>query len=169
MKVNEKKGMKVMRCQNCGQEAEKDDLFCQICGSKLENNVEQTEFDLKEEIKNSAKTLENATVKASEQIKKGINNVNAKIPRDENGNSKIVDIITFRKMITPTIVKVLYWILEIIIIIASIASFVDGEPLVGIAIFVCASLNLRLVAEFILVCFQMNNTMTDIKNEMRNR
>lgn len=158
-----------MKCQNCGQEAEKDDLFCQICGSKLGNSAEQTEFDLKEEIKNGAQTLENATVKASEQIKKGINNVNAKIPRDENGNNKFADIMTFRKMITPTIVKVLYWILEVIIIIVAIVTFVDGDHLVGITIFVCASLNLRLVAEFILVCFQMNNTMTDIKNEMRNR
>ncbi|MCC5847794.1 MAG: DUF4282 domain-containing protein [Verrucomicrobia bacterium] len=93
----------------------------------------------------------------------------------ETNTSSENDFWTFRKMITPILIQILFWIVVIAcIIIGSIHtanswnSYRDREIniLIGIALAVLGPLVARIYCEFLILFFRMNETLTEIKNKL---
>ncbi len=77
------------------------------------------------------------------------------------------DFLTFRRMVTPVIIQILYWILTLAAIVAGVVllSREEGDAkAVGLGVLVMGPLVLRIYAEMLLVVFRINETLTEIKN-----
>lgn len=71
--------------------------------------------------------------------------------------------LTFRRMITPVFIQVIFWILVAIVVIIGIVRLAD-EPLAGLAIIVFGPLAIRIYAEILIVMFRINDNLADIRN-----
>jgi len=85
------------------------------------------------------------------------------------------DFLVFRKMITPIIIQILFWLSVIgcigfgIYIIAEPWDFDLDEGtgvLVGILLIVLGPLLLRIQMELVILFFRINETLTEIKNKI---
>ena len=76
------------------------------------------------------------------------------------------DFLTFRRMITPMLIQLVYWIATVVVVVTGIAMLLtDGaERLLGLAVLILGPLVVRVYAEVLLVVFRINETLTDIKN-----
>ena len=78
------------------------------------------------------------------------------------------DFLTFRRMITPVIIQILYWMMTLAAIVAGIVllSREEGDAkAVGLAVIVIGPLVLRVYAELLMVVFRIYETLTDIRNQ----
>ncbi len=84
------------------------------------------------------------------------------------------DFVSFRKMITPTIIQVLFWIGVAAVVISGFGVLMNGIRAGGFSIVVAlisapltvivGVLIVRIGCELLIVIFQINNTLTEIKN-----
>ncbi len=81
------------------------------------------------------------------------------------------DFLSFRKMLTPLIIQVLFWLgsavcalAGLIIFVAGVSSNEAGGALLGLIILVAAPIAVRIWCELCILFFRMNETLTDIKN-----
>ncbi len=78
------------------------------------------------------------------------------------------DFLSFRKMITPVFIQVIFWIGVAAAIIAGIVVLVAadevGARLFGLLYIILGPLYWRVVCELLILLFRMNATLTDIKN-----
>jgi hypothetical protein len=72
--------------------------------------------------------------------------------------------LSFRRMITPVFIQIIFWIAVIGIVIAGIVQISNGHPGQGIAIVVLGPLLARIYAEILIVIFRMNDSLLDIRN-----
>lgn len=94
------------------------------------------------------------------------------------------DFISFRRMVTPIIIQILFWIGVVIVLIGGIIAFFgglisgisDGDvgaifgALLGAPLLTIVGLLLvRLYAELLIVIFRINDSLTDIRNALTNR
>jgi hypothetical protein len=86
--------------------------------------------------------------------------------------SSLPDFLTFRRMIVPLIIQVIFWIGTGLSLLTGVLVWIDvttkqGAPLVGlIAFVVCAALGtllVRIACELLIVVFRINDALTDIK------
>ena len=85
----------------------------------------------------------------------------------------VVDFLAFRRMITPILIQIVYWIATVGVIIAGLIGLIVGDDaagrLFGLATLIVGPLMVRIYAEIFLVIFRMNETLTDIKNNTQQR
>ena len=78
------------------------------------------------------------------------------------------DFLTFRRMVTPILIQVVYWISTIVVIVGGLVVLVAApggtERALGLAVLVLGPLVVRVYAEVLLVVFRINETLTDIRN-----
>ncbi len=81
------------------------------------------------------------------------------------------DFWAFRKMVTPVIIEILFWVGVIICVIAGIILIVMGikQPgnqtlLPGVLLVIFGPLAVRLYCEVLIVFFRINETLTEIKH-----
>jgi len=88
------------------------------------------------------------------------------------------DFLAFRKMITPTVIQVLFWLGVIGCLIAGVLAIVGGTQasqggvllmLMGIGYILLGPCVVRLYCELMIVIFRINDTLYDIRNELRAR
>ena len=75
--------------------------------------------------------------------------------------------LTFRRMITPILLQIIYWIASIFAFFGGIVMIFTQsgvESLGGLAVAILGPIAIRIYAEIFLVIFRMNETLTDIKN-----
>ncbi len=96
-------------------------------------------------------------------------------PPDKLG-SNADDFWAFRRMITPVIIQAIFWIGVIACIIGGIAFIGVGADedegvliAIGIALILVGPGFVRLYCEMAIVFFRINETLTDIKNEISKR
>jgi hypothetical protein len=82
--------------------------------------------------------------------------------------NKMQDFLTFKKMITPVIIQIAFWIGVVVCIIAGIASLGD-EPIPGILLILLGPLGVRIYCELIIVIFSINDTLTQTRNLLRDK
>jgi hypothetical protein len=90
---------------------------------------------------------------------------------EETMDPNIEDILKFRKMITPVIIQVVFWILVAIVVISGLFSLGDNF-LYGLLMIILGPIVVRIYAEILIVLFKMNDwlaeinqTLTEIKNQ----
>jgi hypothetical protein len=83
------------------------------------------------------------------------------------------DFLKFRKMITPVIIQVLFWvgvagtvIAALVVMALSFGSSGGGAAqfLGGLVMLVVGPVVVRIYCELLILFFRMNETLTDIKN-----
>ena len=78
------------------------------------------------------------------------------------------DFLTFRRMVTPILIQVVYWIATVVVIVGGLVVLVAApegtERALGLAVLVLGPLVVRVYAEVLLVVFRINDTLTDIRN-----
>lgn len=78
------------------------------------------------------------------------------------------EFLSFRRMITPVIIQVIFWILIVVVVISSLALLIGGdtggERLLGLVYLVLGPLIVRVYCELLIVIFRMNQTLTQIES-----
>jgi hypothetical protein len=70
--------------------------------------------------------------------------------------------LTFRRMITPVFIQVIFWIAVAAIVIAGLVQLGD-EPVAGILIILFGPLFVRIYAEILIVIFRINDNVAAIR------
>ena len=79
------------------------------------------------------------------------------------------DFWAFRRMISPVIIQVLFYIGVAACVIRGAALISQGEPEPvswGVAFILVGPVVLRLYCEFVILFFRINETLTEIKNQL---
>ena len=83
------------------------------------------------------------------------------------------DFLSFRKMITPIIIQILFWLGVIIAIIFGIVSIVYGvirsdipTLLYGLLVLILGPVAVRIYCEILILFFRINETLTEISNKI---
>jgi hypothetical protein len=87
----------------------------------------------------------------------------------------MVEFLKFKKMVTPIIIQVLFRIgvaVSVIVALVAIVRGVSGDGalvLWGFLLLLLGPLACRVCCEILIVVFSINDTLTEIKDEMKNR
>lgn len=85
------------------------------------------------------------------------------------------DFLKFRKMITPAIIQVLFWVeVAIVVIVALVMMALSFGPygggistfLAGLLTLVLGPVAVRIYCELLILFFRMNETLTEIKDNL---
>lgn len=86
------------------------------------------------------------------------------------------DFLAFRKMVTPVIIEILFWMGVIVCIIAGLVMIVMGIKapadqllLKGVLLAILGPLGVRVYCEILIVFFRINETLTEIKHTLEHR
>jgi hypothetical protein len=86
------------------------------------------------------------------------------------------DFWSFRKMVTPVIIEILFWVGVIACIIGGIAMIVMGShyygsntTLKGVLLLIFGPLAVRVYCEILIVFFRINETLTEIKHVLEHQ
>jgi hypothetical protein len=76
------------------------------------------------------------------------------------------DFLRFRRMITPAIIQIVFWIGVVFCAIMGIGGIVQGgmQSVVGLLTLVLGPFVVRIYCELVILFFRINETLTDIKN-----
>lgn len=86
------------------------------------------------------------------------------------------DFWAFRRMVTPVIIEILFWVGVIICIIAGLILIGTGikanlaqSVLSGVLVLIFGPLAVRVYCEILIVFFRINETLTEIKHLLERR
>jgi len=86
-------------------------------------------------------------------------------------NNIVSDFLSFRRMLTPLIIQVLFWIgvgvcafAGLIIFVAGVSNNEAGGALLGLLILILGPFAVRIWCELCMLFFRMNETLTGIRN-----
>ncbi|MEX0702709.1 MAG: DUF4282 domain-containing protein [Planctomycetales bacterium] len=79
------------------------------------------------------------------------------------------DYLAFKKMITPLIVQVIFWIGVVLVVLAGVFFLMNEQALQGLLMIVFGPIGWRVYCEMLIVMFSINDTLTDIRNDARRR
>jgi hypothetical protein len=82
-------------------------------------------------------------------------------------NDQMKDFLTFKKMITPIIIQVLFWIGVAATVISGFVSLFGGDILMGLGAIILGPIVVRLWTEILIVLFKINDTLTDINHNTK--
>ncbi len=75
------------------------------------------------------------------------------------------DFFTFRRMLTPWLINLLFWLVTLAVMGTGIVDVFKGEVLKGLEIMFIGPILVRIMCEIVIVFFRMNETLTDIRNK----
>ncbi|MEA3479236.1 MAG: DUF4282 domain-containing protein [Bacteroidota bacterium] len=79
------------------------------------------------------------------------------------------DYLAFRKMITPVILKVVFWIAVLINTIYAIVMMFQNQFWIGLVSLLLGPFVIRVFFELILVTFQINESLADIRQNTKEK
>ncbi len=71
--------------------------------------------------------------------------------------------LTFRKMITPIFIQIIFWIAVVAIVIGGLAAIANDNPGPGILLILLGPLGARIYAEILIVIFRINDNVAAIR------
>ena len=90
-------------------------------------------------------------------------------------SEKVVDFIKFRKMITPMIIQVLFWIGAVLSVLGGLVTMATSfgryggggaQFLGGLLVIVLGPVVVRIYCELLILFFRMNETLSEIKDAL---
>ncbi len=78
-------------------------------------------------------------------------------------NANENEYVNFRKMITPTLIQGLFWIVVVICVAAGVFRL-TSEPVTGISLIIFGPLVARVYAEILLIMFKIHERLGDIQS-----
>jgi hypothetical protein len=85
------------------------------------------------------------------------------------------DFFSFRTMITPVIIQILFWLGVALCVIFGIGYMVigsrygSGGPVYGLLILIFGPVVVRIYCEILIIFFRINETLTEIKHTLEDR
>ncbi len=77
------------------------------------------------------------------------------------------DFISFRRMLTPTVIQLLFWLGVAACVIGGFVMLARGAVLMGIIYIILGPIAVRVYCELLIVIFRINDTLTDILHASR--
>lgn len=173
------------RCKNCGEDLIVQFLKvgeaaeCKNCGAS--NSVPESA----ESIDDEAATLYAATLyqsrarrpvadsESTSTSSRIFDSDEPKSPSSDKSRRNTGDFWAFRRMITPVIIQVIFWIGVVACVIGGIALIAIGNDtdeggliFIGIMVMLVGPVIVRIQCEMAVVFFRINETLTETKNEI---
>lgn len=91
-------------------------------------------------------------------------------------NKTMNDFLHFKKMITPIIIRIIFWVSASLCVLAGLVSIVRGISsdygggamvFSGLLFIALGPVLVRVYCELLIVIFTINDTLTDIKNHLK--
>lgn len=83
------------------------------------------------------------------------------------------DFITFRRMLTPILIQVIYWLATVAVVIGGLVALAvgddAGERLLGVGMLILGPVVVRVYCEILMVVFRMNETLSEIRRNTQQR
>lgn len=73
------------------------------------------------------------------------------------------DFVFLRKMITPTIIQIIYWVAEVIAILFSLYILIKASFIMGLVYLILLPISVRVYCEILIIIFKMNESLSDIR------
>ena len=159
-----------MFCRNCGEKVAERVIFCPNCGVRPANGN-----DFCQNCGEGTDSVAQTCVKCGYSL-----NSAPQLPSAGMKDSQINDFLAFRRMITPLLIQIIFWIGAIGSFIGGIMMIANahhtgfygdnwnaGEVLIGIIWMILGPLSVRVWCEFIIIFFRMNETLTEINNNTK--
>jgi hypothetical protein len=77
-------------------------------------------------------------------------------------NGNVIDYLKFKKMITPVIIQVLFWLFAAVVVIMGLVALSMRQPIGGIVMIFIGPIVVRIWAEMTLVVFRINDAVQAI-------
>ena len=77
------------------------------------------------------------------------------------------DFLFFRKMITPIIIQVLFWIAVVVVVIYGFYTMFASSFFQGLLMVIVGPVVYRMLFELIIVTFKINDSLADIRNNTK--
>jgi len=100
----------------------------------------------------------------------------SRIPLRSSSGSDLSDFLNFRKMLTPLIVKIIFWLSVVGFVLSGFVSIVGGLQairggglmmvLIGLGTLVFGPIVARIYCEILMVAFSINDSLADIRRAM---
>ena len=78
------------------------------------------------------------------------------------------DFLVFRRMVTPILIQIIYWIATVTVIMVGLVMLIGGEDssqrFGGFLALILGPLVVRIYTELFMLLFRMNETLTEIRN-----
>ncbi len=72
----------------------------------------------------------------------------------------------FHKMVTPVVIQVIFWLVATIVVVAGVLQL-RANTLAGLALIVLGPLVVRIYAELLIVLFEINDAVQDMRSASR--
>jgi hypothetical protein len=82
---------------------------------------------------------------------------------DPTKERSVNEYLTFRKMITPVFIQIIFWIAVAAIVIGGLAAIANDNPGAGILVILIGPLVARIYAEILIVIFRINDNVGAIR------
>lgn len=87
------------------------------------------------------------------------------------------DFLAFRTMLTPIIIQAIFWLGVVICLVAGMVLILTGvgqygggpNVLKGVLLLLLGPIAVRIYCEILIIFFRINETLTEIKNDMEAR
>lgn len=95
---------------------------------------------------------------------------------DEGGMKMFSDFLKFDKMITPVIIKIIFWVGLVVSVVIALGMIIAGlsspwggglQVLGGLAILVVGPLTVRVYCELLIIIFKINESLSEIKENLK--
>jgi hypothetical protein len=82
------------------------------------------------------------------------------------------DFLSFRRMITPTIIQIIFWVGAVLCVLGGLIGMIGGAAsqygggehvLQGLLVLLLGPVAVRVYCEILIVTFRINDTLTDIR------
>jgi len=73
------------------------------------------------------------------------------------------DYLAFRRMITPVVIQIIFWLAVLGVVIAGIVAISRGRTGAGLALVILGPLGVRIYAEILIVIFRINDDVFAIR------
>lgn len=81
----------------------------------------------------------------------------------------MLDFLLFRRMLTPIIIQVFFWLGLVLCIVAAIYNFFHHAFVHGLQMLILGPILIRVGSEFFILFFRINETLTDLKNTVQEK
>jgi hypothetical protein len=82
--------------------------------------------------------------------------------KDGGRGFDISDFLAFRYLVTPAFMTVIYVIGAIGVTLGALATMIAGQFIAGLLVFIFGNLYWRIILEFVMVLFRMNDSLQSI-------
>ncbi len=76
------------------------------------------------------------------------------------------EFISFDRMVTPVLIKIIYWLATIVVVIVGLAFFgmEDYGPVSGVLVLIFGPIAVRVYAEMLIVLFKISESLVSIRD-----